>query len=110
MTAKNAIDEVNAVLPHNFDNSLLITWLNRIEKTAAVEIEEKALDPEPAITEANQATRTLSIPEPYAFIYPLYLQCMIYLMLGEYDRYSNLNGFFNTVWGDYAKRYLKSKG
>ncbi len=108
MTAQAAISEVNAVLPHNYDNNLLIIWINRIERTVAVEIEGLECDAISDITESKLNT-VLRIPDPYSVIYVLYLQCMIYLSLGEYDRYANLNELFNSAWRDYAKWYLRTK-
>lgn len=108
MTAQAAINEVNAVLPHNFDNSLLLIWLNRIERMASVEIEGLECNAISDIEE-NEINTALRIPDPYSVIYVLYLQCMIYLFLGEYDRYANLNELFNSAWKDYAKRYVRNK-
>ena len=109
MTAQAAINEVNNVLPHNFDNNLLLTWINRIERTASVEIEGMECDAIGDISE-NDLEKPLRIPDPYSVIYVLFLQCMIAISLGEFDRYSNIYGIFNASWSDYAKWHLRKRG
>lgn len=108
MTVQAAINEANATIPHNLDNSLLITWINRVERTASVEIEGMECDEINDVTE-NDLEETLRIPDPYSVIYVLYLQCMISIALGEFDRYANIYGIFNSSWSDYAKWRLRKR-
>ena len=107
MKVKEAINEAGMMIPdHNAAPELLYLWLTRAEGLVYMQIRsekaKKAFAPEDDEAE-------LSVPDPYSAIYPLYLQTMIYLYLGEYDRYNYLSACFERAWNDYAKYYVRTK-
>ena len=108
MTANQVFDEVGLTLPNTIEQKLLLIWLNRLEQYAAVEIEGLDCHSISAIS-SNDTDNPLRIPDPYSSVYPLYLQCMIHLAMGEYDRYTAMYKFFNTAYSDYAKWYQRNK-
>ncbi len=91
---------------HNVPIELLYLWLARVEELVYIRIRlekaEKKYTPDDDLTE-------LSVADPYSVIYPLYLQTMIYLYLGEYDRYNYLCTCFERAWSDYGKHYVRTK-
>ena len=107
MKVNEAITELGKMIPdHNISEDLLLIWLSRIEGLVLAEIHRKA-DTDIRYTEGS-AEASLAAPDPYSVIYPLYLQTMAYLYLGEYDRYNYLNSVFNSAWSDYAKFYIRN--
>ena len=107
MQIKEALTEAGMMIPdHNISNELLYIWLSRIEGLVLSEI---IRSPSPNIRYTEESiNETLRVPDPYSVIYPLYLQTMIFLHLGEYDRYNYLNSVFSAAWSDYAKHYIRS--
>ena len=108
MKVKDAINEAGMMIPdHNAPQELMYLWLTRVEGLVYMQImSEKAQ----AVFTPDEGEAVLSVPDPYSAIYPLYLQTMIYLYLGEYDRYNYLNSCFEKAWSDYAKHYVRTKG
>ena len=106
MTAEKAIYEAGAMVPHSIETGLLLTWLDRLERYASVEVEGLECDTIKDLKEEELGSK-LRIPDPYSWVYPLYLQCMIHLAMGEYDRYSAVNQTFNNAFDDYSKWYMR---
>ena len=105
MKAKDAITEAGLMIPdHNVNEELLYIWLTRVEGLVCNEITRKA-----QAEKISDGEHQLLVPDPYSSVYPLYLQTMIYLYLGEYDRYNYLNSLFEAAWMDYAKHYIRNK-
>ena len=110
MKIKNAISETGMMIPdHNVSAELMYIWLARLEGLVRTEI-KKEIPVEEILFGEEDNERELSVPDPYSAVYPMYLQTMIYLYLGEYDRYNYLNSLFSTLWSDYAKYYVRTKG
>jgi len=104
LKVKDAINEAGLMIPdHNVNEELLYIWLNRVQGLVGSLISEKELP------RLQSELDELAVPEPYSALYPLYLQTMIYLYLGEYDRYNYLNSLFEASWSDYAKYYIRNK-
>ena len=91
---------------HNVPEALLYLWLARVEEFVYVRI--RLEDAEKEFTHEDDGVE-LSVPDPFSVIYPLYLQTMIYLYLGEYDRYNYLCTCFDRAWSDYGKHYVRTK-
>ena len=107
MKIKEAITETGMMIPdHGIKEELLYIWLSRVEALVSAEIKKEP--PREAEYSAEDGELTLGVPDPYSVIYPLYLQTMIYLYLGEYDRYNYLNSVFSGAWSDYAKYYIRN--
>ena len=80
-----------------------------VEYLLRVVSEIRAVSEEISDIEAAGLNRKLRIPDPFSSIYILYLQCMIHLALGEYDKYSSLYAFYNSAFEDYAKWYMRNR-
>lgn len=107
MKIHEAITEMGNMIPdHNVSEDLLFTWLSRIEGLVVAEIHRGKSANTKYTKEHNEVS--LIVPDPYSVIYPLYLQTMAYLYLGEYDRYNHLNSVFNNAWSDYAKYHIRN--
>ncbi|MBE6544007.1 MAG: hypothetical protein E7675_06360 [Ruminococcaceae bacterium] len=109
MKIKEALTETGMMIPdHNICEELLYIWLSRVEGLVITRIMGGDGADIKYTPEENEGV--LRVPDPYSAIYPLYLQTMIYLYLGEYDRYNHLNQAFSSAWSDFAKHYIRTKG
>lgn len=100
MTIKNVIDRVDSVKPNGFSNADKMEWLAELEGKIQTEIFLLPLD---ELVKPTNMTDELLVPYPYDSIYSFYLQAMIDLHNGEYDRYDNTYAVFNEKWKEYVK-------
>ena len=100
MTIKNVIDRVDSVKPNGFSNADKMEWLAELEGKIQTEIFLLPLD---ELVKPANMTDELLVPYPYDSIYSFYLQAMIDLHNGEYDRYDNTYAVFNEKWKEYVK-------
>ena len=107
MKVKQAISEAGLMIPdHNVSAELLHIWLSRVEGEVFAIVRD---DEREVVFSEGDGESVLSVPDPFSAIYPLYLQTMIYLYLGEYDRYNYLNSLYESARSEYAKYYLRTK-
>lgn len=117
MTVQEVLTEVEELKPHQYDDSLLIRWLNDVEQRIYTQIlsnyvYEEELEPYVPLTE-NDVERELCIKEMYTDVYKLYLFAMIDFYNNETARYQNSYVMYNMTYQDFANywnRTHKHKG
>lgn len=112
MTVQEVLTEVEELKPHQFDDSLLIRWLNDLETTIYKQIlsnyiYEEELPEYVPITE-DDVERELCITEMYTDIYKFYLFAMIDFYNNETARYQNSYAMYNTVYQDFANYWNRN--
>ena len=108
MTVSELIAYVDSVKPNAFSDSDKLVWLNEIEARIQTEVmlrwqgemEQYAL-PEDKDTE-------LLLSPPHTEVYRYWLQAMIDFENGEYDKYQNTSGMFNTAWSAFVAWFAES--
>lgn len=114
MIISNLIGYVNSVKPHNFDNSVLIRWLNEVEGRIQTEIylidiheivQYDWSDSWTSDRKAEELAKELLVPAPYDDIYTTYILAEIDNANGEYNRYANTKAQFDKVFAEYS-RYI----
>ena len=105
---------VDAVKPNNFDNGVLIRWLNEIEGRIQTEIylidiheivQYEWNESWSGTRKAEELAKELLVTAPYDNIYTTYLLAEIDNANGEYNRYANTKAQFDKVFGEYS-RYI----
>ena len=112
MIISDLINYVNGVKPHNFDNNVLIRWINEIEgriqtEIYLIDVHEITLyewdDTWTNERKAQELGKELLVGAPYDNIYTTYLTAEIDNANGEYNRYENTKEQFNRVFGQYSR-------
>ncbi len=98
MTVEEAIDRASLLYPASKDNNDLYGWLSELEARICKEIH--GTDSE-KITSSSGA-RTLTVPDAYAELYPLYLMMKTDLANSDIARFNNHSAVFNRAYSDYA--------
>lgn len=105
MTATEAIDELDAMHPNQFERAQKRRWLTRCEARLTREIVNTHQGGEDAksveITAENEG-EALRAPAPYDELYVWYLQAQVDQANGELTRYNNSVALFNQAYQDYA--------
>ncbi|MBR3863268.1 MAG: hypothetical protein IKM42_06425 [Clostridia bacterium] len=96
---------VQSVKPHEFEQAVMLRWLEELEKKIEFEIHERF-----ARGGGFQcaAADKLSVPPPYDKVYWTYLVSMIELVQGTPQTYEFANGVFKEAYGEYA-RYVQRR-
>lgn len=106
MTKSEVLTFVQSVKPHEFEDAVMLRWLDELEKKIACEIHGK-FGREDHYT--GLSGDQLSVPSPYDKLYWTYLVSMIEFVQGTPDTYSFANGVFKEAYGEYA-RFVQRHG
>lgn len=103
MTLKQIIDLVDTMRPNDFPAEVKTQWLNDLE--TMIQAEVLLFAPEDVITYdySVDSNCELLIDKPYEKVYVTYLQAMIEMGNGEYDRYENEMKLFNSFYTSFRK-------
>lgn len=112
MTVQEVLTEVEELKPHQYDDSMLIRWLNDLETKIYREIlsnyvYETELEEYVPLTEEDMM-RELCIKEIYTDVYKLYLFAMIDFYNNETARYQNSHVMFNVRYQDFANYWNRT--
>lgn len=104
MKIKELFDYVDAVKPNAFKDEVKLVWLNEIE--GAVQVQIMLLSPADVVEYGvDDMDSVLLVDAPHSKIYAAYIQAMIDLGNGEYDKYANSMELFNRFWNEYSAWY-----
>ena len=106
MTKNEVLNFVQSVKPHEFEQAVMLRWLDELEKKIELEIHDKLLQKEGFLCGASDK---LSVPSPYDKIYWTYLVSMIELVQGTPQTYEFANGVFKEAYSEYV-RHLQRRG
>ena len=115
MTLNEILTNVKELKPNQFEDKVLLEWINTIEGKVENEVlcmrEEderiKALGYKKYTEETDRRTELL-VPDPYTDLYRYYLFAMIDLTNEETDRYANDMLMFNNSWTEFANYWYRT--
>lgn len=115
MTLNEIITLVGELKPHQFEDNVLIGWINAVEGKLVNEVfcmrEEderiKTLDYS-KYDELTDMDTELLVPDPYTDLYKYYLFSMIDLTNEETDRYTNSMIMFNNSWQEFVNYWYRT--
>lgn len=117
MTVNELITMVGELKPHQFEDNVLIGWLNTVEEKLMNEVfcmreeDERitALNYSKYDEKTSMDTELLA-PDPYTDLYKYYLFSMIDFTNEEMDRYTNSMLMFNNSWQEFVNYWYRTHG
>lgn len=113
MNIRDALDQVDALKPNQFDEQQKIYWLSQVDQRIYndVVLRHERDESMPATfggypPDVDQDTRLLA-GAPFDALYRWWLEAMIDLGNGELGKYQNSMLLFNSAWNDFAKDYRR---
>lgn len=111
MTIAQQIALTNKTIPNTYPSEIKIAWLSTLDHMIYNEL-IKAHEGEESIVyngydESTSEDTELLAKEPYSEIYGYWLEAKIHYYNGESERYANAITMFNSVYSEFAKRYVK---
>lgn len=115
MTVNELITMVGELKPNQFEDNVLIGWLNMVEGKLMNEVfymreeDERitALNYSKYDEKTNMDTELLA-PDPYTDLYKYYLFSMIDFTNEEMDRYTNSMLMFNNSWQEFVNYWYRT--
>ena len=96
MTAQEAIDRADALLPNPVEEAEKLRWLESLDGQLLGEL--AALRGGEAAQPSYAAESRLTVEPPWDELYIHYLQAKILYVMAEYGRYQNAMGQFNSLY------------
>lgn len=108
-TIGDVLAEVDELMPHNYDDSMLVKWLSNLELKIVNELfrTHKLAEDEAYLLEFEgyddeDSGSELLVKEPYSELYRYYLMAKICFANQETDRYTNEMLMFNAAYQEFA--------
>lgn len=108
MTVSELIAYVDSVKPNAFSDSDKLVWLNEIEARIQTEVMLRWQGEMEQYTLPEDKDTELPLSPPHTAVYRYWLQAMIDFENGEYDKYQNTSGMFNTAWSAFVAWFAES--
>ena len=107
MTRNEVVTFVGQIKPHEFENEILLRWLDELEKKISVEIHQKYTR-----TDGFEGLLPdqLMVPSPYDRVYWTYLVAMIDFVTGSDELYERSIAAFKESYGEYARAVQRAGG
>ncbi len=109
MTINELLTEIDEVMPHQYDDALLIKWLSNLEGKIVLEVfaTHEVLEDEPNPSDFHGYTDSdigaeLLVKEPFTDLYRFYLMSQICFANQEVDRYTNEMIMFNASYNSFT--------
>lgn len=103
MTLKQVIDLADSLRPNDFSAEVKTQWINDLESMIQAEVFLFAPDDTICYDYTTDSNCELLVDKPHDKIYYSYLQAMIAMGNGEYDRYENEMKLFNSFYTSFRK-------
>lgn len=117
MTLNEIITMVGELKPNQFEDNVLIGWLNAVEGKLITEVFSMREEDERIAAlnykkydEKTDMDTELLVQDPYTDLYKYYLFSMIDFTNEEMDRYTNSMLMFNTSWQEFVNYWYRTHG
>ena len=104
MTVRELLDIVDFTKKNEVSDELKIRWINDVEGRVQCEIHRISPDKVARVVSENDV---LSVPDPYASLYMLFVVSMIEFSEGDYTNYARLTAEFEKSLVMYAKFVIR---
>ena len=110
MTIRELFDYIMLVKPHTFSDSVQLLWLNELEGRVQLDIWLMApVEVKSYELPADEGAELL-VSVPHTGIYRYWMEAMLDLERGEYQKYQNSMEAFNAAWNEYACWFAETQG
>lgn len=106
MTRGEVLTLVTQLRAHEYSESVMLRWLEELEKKISIEIHGNAPDKAPRVIVASEK---LSVQTPYDRVYWTYLVSMIDFVSGSFENFERSNALFKEAYADYARFVQRQK-
>lgn len=110
MTIRELFDYIMFVKPHLFSETVLAMWLNELEGRVQLDIYLLAPAELKSYELPEDENTELLVSLPHTGIYRYWLEAMVDLERGEYQKYQNTMEAFNAAWNEYACWFAETQG
>lgn len=110
MKIQELFNYVASVKPHAFPDTALLMWLNELEGRVQLDIFLLALKEIISYAWPDDADTELLVSNPHTAMYRYWMQAMIDLENGEYNKYQNTLELFNNAWNEFACWFAETQG
>lgn len=117
MTLNEIITMVGELKPNQFEDNVLIGWLNAVEGKLITEVFSMREEDERIAAlnykkydEKTDMDTELLVQDPYTDLYKYYLFSMIDFTNEEMDRYTNSMLMFNNSWQEFVNYWYRTHG
>ena len=110
MTIRELFDYIMFVKPHLFSDEVLTMWLNELEGRVQLDIYLLAPAELKSYELPEDENTELLVGLPHTGIYRYWLEAMVDLERGEYQKYQNTMEAFNAAWNEYACWFAETQG
>jgi hypothetical protein len=107
VTKTEVLSFVQQIKPHELEQSVLLRWLDELEKRIALELHGRYLRED---TFTASSTEELSVAAPFDKVYWTYLISMIDFVAGDPEIYAFSSGVFKEAYGEYARYVQRNSG
>lgn len=111
MRIDELLTNVCEVKPNQYQDNILIDWINSVEGRIVKEVFETHEQKEPVVFNGyseNDMDAELLVEAPYTDLYKYYLFAMIDFANGETDKYENSMIMFNNSYSEYKAWYNRT--
>ena len=104
MTVREMLDIVDFTKKNEVSDELKIRWINDVDSRVQCEVHRIAPEKAKRVVSENDV---LTVPDPYASLYMLFVVSMIEFSEGDYTNYARLTAEFEKSLVMYAKSVIR---
>lgn len=112
MTILDAIRQVDGLIHNTYTQEEKVQWLSYVDATVKEQLIDTHEDPPEVIFESYDAytpmDTVLLVPEPYADLYPRWLEAQIHYYNAEYGKYNQAIAMYNAALKAYTSHYNRT--
>ena len=101
MKLREAIEKGDLTTPNAFSPEAKTEWINEVEGMVQTQVLLFASEEIITYNYLENAETELLVSEPHSKIYPSYLRAMMDFTNGDYTRYQNTMGIFNSQFREF---------
>ena len=106
MTVQQIADRVKTQFPHSYDDDMVLTWVNDLERVIAEVFTHYVDTASYEFTEHTKMSDTVQLARPE--IYVPWVISQICLANEEYNRYNNHIAVFDGKYNDWKDEYIRT--
>ncbi len=110
MTLDGVINAAAQKMPHTYERSIVIGWINALEGRIQLNVFGGCLDETVVYTEDTDGSTELIVRPPHDDIYELWVRAQICAANGEWDEYANATEMYNAAYADYVRWFAEYYG
>lgn len=112
MTILQAIEHTDGLIHNTYTQEEKVHWLSLADATVKEQLIDTHADPPEVLFNGYDKDTPLDtpllVPEPYADLYPHWLEAQIHYYNGEYGKYNQAYAMYSAALKAYANQYNRT--